>query len=184
MTDESKKGRQSLNVELGPLKAQVLEAAERRGVRPAAVVRDAVALLLQEHASEAVEGIPSTRTSPRRGSAGRWVNLTLRLTGDEADALQAGALAERLSKNEYVGRLALQGIGAARLTALAALMPLAQALAALERELQAVGVRLQEPETQAEVLRVVREVRVQSRQVSALLGEVTMTRRQAGRRGA
>ena len=167
------KGRQTLNVDLGALKPRVLQEADRLGKRPAALVREAVAMALQEQAADAVGLPPSTRASPLRG-AGRWVTTTYRLSVDEAQALQAGAAAEGVSQAEHVGRLALAfDAGVTRLQVLDALDALAARLQALEFSVQAAALGQPGPELAS----VLREVRTQSRQAAALIEATVATRR-------
>jgi hypothetical protein len=167
------KGRQTLNVDLGGLKPRVLQEANRLGKRPAALVREAVAMALLEHAADAVELPPSTRASPRRG-AERWVTATYRLSANEAEALRAGAAAEGVSQAEHVGRLALAfDAGVTRLQVLDALDALTARLQTLEFSVQAAALGRPGPELAA----VLREVRAQSRQAATLIEATVTTRR-------
>jgi hypothetical protein len=167
------KNRQTLNVDLGELKLRLLQEAQRQGKRPAALVREAVAMALQEHAADAVGLPPSTRASPRRGT-GRWVTATYRLSVDEAKALRAGAAAEGVSQAEHVGRLALAfDVGVTRLQVLDALDALTARLQTLEFSMQAAAGGQPGPELAA----VLRELRVQSRQAAALIEATVATRR-------
>jgi hypothetical protein len=164
-----KNGRQTLNVDLGELRPLLDAAAKNQGKRPAALVRDAVAQAL------AVPAAPSTRASPRRRGR-RWLTATFRLSADEADALEAGALAEGVSKAEHVGRLALAfDAGVTRLQVLDALHGLGERLQALELVLQ------QRQPGQGTVA-ALREVRAQSRRVSGMVEAVSATRRTGARR--
>lgn len=176
------KGRQTLNVDLGVLKPRVLREADRQGKRPAALVREAVAMALQEHAADTVELPPSTRASPRRG-AGRWVTATYRLSATEAEALRVGAAAEGVSQAEHVGRLALaHDAGVSRLQVLDALEALTERLQSLELVLQAAVHRQPGPELAAFLDKGLREVRAHARQVSGMVQALATTRRDDARR--
>jgi hypothetical protein len=176
------KGRQTLNVDLGGLKPRLLQEAERLGKRPAALVREAVAMALQEHAADAVALPPSTRASPRRG-AERWVTATYRLSASEAEALRVGAAIEGVSQAEHVGRLALaHDAGVSRLQVLDALQALTGRLQSLELVLQAAAHRQPGPDLAALLDQGLREVRVQAKQASGMVQALVTTRRDDARR--
>jgi hypothetical protein len=158
------KARQTLNVDLGELKPLVLLEAERQGRKPAALVRQAVAVALH------VQPVSSTRVSARR-VGGRWVAATYRLSVDEAHALLAGATADGVSQAEHVGRLALEHrAGVTRGQVLDALHGLTERLQSLELALQA-G---QQGPALAEALR---ELRTQGKRTAVMVEAMTTTRR-------
>lgn len=173
MTD---KERQTLNVDLGGLKALVEAAAKNQGRRPGAWVREAVALALQEHQAVPLR-VPAVAVNRRPGA--EVVNFGGRLTLAQSEALRAAAAAQGLSQIEFVAKVAEGGHGGSRTQVVAALAALNTRLQAVELELQVLARRVPDA---AQVSLAIREVRAQAQRAAQMLDDVSTTRRQAARR--
>jgi hypothetical protein len=169
--------RQTLNVDLGELKPLVEATSKNQGKRPAAFVREAVALALQEHQAVPVR-LPSVAANRRPGA--EVVNFGGRLTLAQSEALRSAAAAEGLSQIEFVAAVAEGALSPPlRLRTMEALAELTTRLQAVELELHALARRVPDA---AQVDVAVREVRAQARRAAEVLDDVSTSRRKAARR--
>ena len=169
--------RQTLNVDLGELKPLVEAASKNQGKRPAAFVREAVALALREHQAVPMR-LPSVAANRRPGA--EVVNFGGRLTLAQSEALRSAAATEGLSQIEFVAAVAEGALRPSRLRTMEVLAELTMRLQAVELELHALARRLSDA---AQVDLAVREVRAQARRAAEVLDDVSTTRRKAPRRG-
>jgi hypothetical protein len=178
------KDRQTLNVDLGELKAQAIEVAKIQGSRSVgAWVKEQVALALQEHRGRPVAASP-VRVAANRRPGAEVVKFGGYLMVEQSEALRAAAAAAGLSQIEYVAAVAEGRLVAQRQQAMAELGALNQRLESLDLELRRLGHWLKEPEALAQAEKAAREVRAQARRAAQVLDEVSATRRTAARRSA
>ncbi|MEK8034242.1 hypothetical protein AACH06_25735 [Ideonella sp. DXS29W] len=105
--------RATLNVDLGELRSQVMDACESEGVKPSEWLRRAVRQALGDASPEASEGAPagaSAEPQAGRTAPGRGVHI-------ELDAAAAEVLDGLVARGEYRSRVAalralLDGVGA------------------------------------------------------------------------
>jgi hypothetical protein len=176
----NQKERQTLNVDLGDLKPLLETAAKNHGKRPAALVREALAALLQELGAVVPLALP--RVAPNRSRGSAVARFGGRLTAAGSEALRAKAAAEGVSQIELIERMALDEVGPLRARALEVLPGVVDRLLAVEHELRDVKAQLYEPGALALLEKAVCEVRAQAKQTARALDQVKVTRRQSAHR--
>lgn len=130
--------RQTLNVDLGDLKAQAIALAKIQGSRSVgAWVKEQVALALQEHQGHPVPA-SAARVAANRRPGAEVVHFGGRLTLEQSEALGAAADAEGLSKIEYVMAVAAGTLVPQRQQVVAELGVLNAVLQAIEQDLRGV----------------------------------------------
>jgi hypothetical protein len=97
-----------LSVDLGPLKADLYEAAQRAGVSPSVLARRAIAALLDPTTSESAVEFP--RLGPRavverEKPEGKVLEVRMKLREEDAMRASGCARAEGLSRSEYLAVL-------------------------------------------------------------------------------
>ena len=97
-----------LSIDLGPLKADLHEAAHRAGVSPSALARKAIATLLSPTTSDS--GVESSQPRPmaaveRRKPEGKVLEVRVKLREEDAGRASECARAEGLSRSEYLAVL-------------------------------------------------------------------------------
>jgi hypothetical protein len=174
------KKQQTLNVDLGGLKAEAIEVAKVQGSRSVgAWVKEQVALALQEHRGFPVAA-STVRAAANRRPAAEVVKFGGYLTLEQSDALRAAAAAQGLSQIEYVAAVAEGRPVAQRQHAIAELGALNAVLQAIERDLKGLASRVQDPALLAQLQSAARLARVQAQraaQVSLSAGGCVKTRR-------
>ena len=97
-----------LSVDLGPLKADLYEAAQRAGVSPSVLARRAIAALLDPTTREsgAEVSLPAPRATIERGKPeGKVLEVRVKLREEDARRASGCARAEGLSRSEYLAVL-------------------------------------------------------------------------------
>jgi hypothetical protein len=177
---KERRQRQTLNVDLGELKAEAIEVAKLQGSRSVGTwIKEQVAIALLEHRGNPV-AVSTARMAANRRPEAAVVKFGGLLTAEQSEALRSAAAAEGMSQIEFVASVAEGGLGGSRVQAVAVLAELNMRLQRLEREMLALAQRMPDA---AQVDRAVREVRAQARHAAQVLDEVSTTRRQAARRG-
>ncbi len=97
-----------MSVDLGPLKADLYEAAQRAGVSPSVLARKAIAASLDSTTSES--GAEFSRLGPRavaeRGKPeGNVLEVRVKLREEDARRASGCARAEGLSRSEYLASM-------------------------------------------------------------------------------
>jgi hypothetical protein len=102
-----------LSVDLGPLKANLYEAAHRAGVSPSVLTRRAIAALLGSTASECGPEVsqPAPTAAIERGRPeGKVLEVRLKLHEEDARRAAAYARAEGLCRSEYLAVLMSEAV--------------------------------------------------------------------------
>jgi len=102
-----------LSVDLGPLKADLYQAAQRAGVSPSVLARKAIAASLDPTTSES--GVECSRLGPRavvqRGKPeGNVLEVRVKLREEDARRASGCARAEGLSRSEYLAVLVVEAM--------------------------------------------------------------------------
>jgi hypothetical protein len=106
-----------MSVDLGPLKADLYQAAYRAGVSPSVLARKAIAALLGSIASESEVEIsqPELKAAGKRADPeGKVLEVRVKLREEDARSASECARAEGLSRSEYLAALvgeAMRGAG-------------------------------------------------------------------------
>jgi len=95
-----------LSVDLGPLKADLCEAAHRAGVSPSVLARKAIAALLGPTTSESEVEVSRPRAAvERRKPEGKVLEVRVKLCEEDSRRASGCARAEGLSRSEYLAVL-------------------------------------------------------------------------------
>jgi hypothetical protein len=176
--------RETLNVDLGDLKAEAIALAKIQGSRSVgAWIKELVALALQEHREHPVVASP-VRVAANRRPGAEVVKFGGYLTVEQSEALGAVADAEGLSKIEYVMAVAAGMLVPQRQEVVAELGVLNTVLQAIEQDLRGMAQRVHEPAVVVKLQSTVRLVRAQALRAAEVLDDLSATRRTAARRGA
>lgn len=181
---KERRQRQTLNVDLGEIKAEVIEAAKTQGSRSVGTwVKEQVAIALEEHRGHPA-AVPTARVAANRRSGAEVVKFGGYLTVEQSEALRAAAAAEGLSQIEYVAAAAEGRLVAQRQHAIAELGTLNAVLQAIEQDLRGMAPRVQDPAVLAKLQSTARLARAQAQRAAEVLDDLSATRRTAARRGA
>lgn len=163
-----------LSVDLGPLKASVMQCAAGEGMAAAAWVRRALEQALREAGTRVEPRRPVVRSTP---GAGR-VKFGAMLSAQASAALGAAAAREGLSQAEYLDRLLTGRIVEQRADVVAQLQAVSAGLMAAQRQLAAAS---DGPDGEA-LTRTARELRRQAKAASMAMAGLVTNRRSAAQR--
>lgn len=175
--------RQTLNVDLGELKAEAIEVAKIQGSRSVGSwVKEQVALALQEHRGHPMAA-SAVRVAANRRPGAEVVKFGGYLTVEQSEALREAAAAEGLSQIEYVAAVAEGTLVPQRQQVVAELGVLNTVLQAIEQDLRGMAQRVHEPAVAVKLQSTMRLVRAQALHAAKVLDDLSATRRTAARRG-